>query len=178
MDDDERARATKALDKELAESRRDTAAYVFDSIVTMLFAWQGEAGVEDFAPFTDLLKKHAEGDGDDLEELYASVGLRVPDELSAPNFPGFVGIEPKVVVNDESIFRELRDRFGSSYGWGEYFGGGMGAEHVRSLLVDKPDYDRDAKPRRVDSKRTPGSDLAPTDVPGLGPDHAPPALEA
>src|SRR2546421_4291904 len=177
MDDEERARATKELDKEFTESRRDTAAYVFDSIVTLLFAWKGEAGVEEFAPFTDLLKKHTDVAGDDIEDLYATFGLRVPDELSAPNFPGFVGIEPKVVVNDESVFRELRDRFGSSYGWGEYFGGGMGAEHVRSLLEDKPDYDRDAKPRRVDSKRTPGTDLAPTDVPGLVLDHERQELE-
>src|SRR5256884_595424 len=178
MDDEERARATKELDKEFTESRRDTAAYVFDSIVTLLFAWKGEAGVEEFAPFTDLLKKHTDAAGDDIEDLYATFGLRVPDELSAPNFPGFVGIEPKVVVNDESVFRELRDRFGSSYGWGEYFGGGMCAEHVRSLLQDKPDYDREAKPRRVDSKRTPGNDLAPTDVPGLGLDHERQELEA
>src|ERR1700716_2462632 len=176
MDDDERARATKELDKEFTESRRDTAAYVFDSIVTLLFAWKGEAGVEDFAPFTDLLKKHTDA-VDDIDDLYAAFGLRVPDDLSAPSFPGFVGIEPKVVVNDESTFRELRDRFGSSYGWGEYFGGGMGAEHVRSLLEDKPDYDRDAKPRRVDSKRTPGTDLAPTDVPGLVLDHERQELE-
>ncbi len=177
MDDEERARATKELDKEFSESRRDTAAYVFDSIVTLLFAWKGEAGVEEFAPFTDLLKKHTDVASDDIEDLYAAFGLRVPDELSAPSFPGFVGIEPKVVVNDESVFRELRDRFGSSYGWGEYFGGGMGAEHVRGLLEDKPDYDRDAKPRRVDSKRTPGTDLAPTDVPGLVLDHERQELE-
>ncbi|HEY6397698.1 MAG TPA: DNA-directed RNA polymerase subunit beta', partial [Solirubrobacteraceae bacterium] len=175
MDDEERARATKELDKEFSESRRDTAAYVFDSIVTLLFAWKGEASVADFAPFTDLLKKY--NDADDIDALYAAFGLRVPDDLSAPGFPGFVGIEPKVVVNDESTFRELRDRFGSSYGWGEYFGGGMGAEHVRSLLEDKPDYDRDAKPRRVDSKRTPGTDLAPTDVPGLVLDHERQELE-
>src|SRR3982074_3814878 len=176
MDEEERARATKELDKEFSESRRDTAAYVFDSIVTLLFAWKGEAGVEDFAPCTDLLKKHTDA-VDDIDDLYAAFGLRVPDDLSAPSFPGFVGIEPKVVVNDESTFRELRDRFGSRHGWGEYFRGGMGAEHVRSLLEDKPDYDRDAKPRRVDSKRTPGTDLAPTDVPGLVLDHERQELE-
>src|ERR1700716_442575 len=175
MDEEERARATKELDKEFSESRRDTAAYVFDSIVTLLFAWKGEAGIEDFAPFTDLLKKHH--DADAIDELYAAFGLRVPDDLSAPNFPGCVGIEPKVVVNDESTFRELRDRFGSSYGWGEHFGGGKGGEHVRSVREDKPDYDRDAKPRRVDSKRTPGTDLAPPDVPGLVLDHERQELE-
>src|SRR3989440_1529174 len=178
MDEDERARATKELEKEFSENRRDTAAYVFDSIVTLLFAWKGEAGIEDFAPLTDLLKKSGDAaDDGDIEDVYAGFGLRVPDELSAPNFPGFVGIEPKVVVNDESIFRELRDRFGSPYGWGEYFGGGMGAEHVRSLLEDKPDFHREAKPRRGDSQRTPGTDLAPADVPGLVLDHERQELE-
>src|SRR2546421_6118626 len=81
MDDDERARATKELEKEFSENRRDTAAYVFDSIVTLLFAWKGEAGIEDFAPFTDLLKKHTDV-GDDIEDIYGALGLRVPDELS------------------------------------------------------------------------------------------------
>ncbi len=41
---------------------------------------------------------------------------------------------PKEVVNDETLFRELKERFGSPYGWGEYFRGGMGAEAVRDLL--------------------------------------------
>jgi DNA-directed RNA polymerase subunit beta' len=41
---------------------------------------------------------------------------------------------PKQVVNDETLFRELKERFGSPYGFGEYFRGGMGAESVRDLL--------------------------------------------
>src|SRR5687767_6227453 len=41
---------------------------------------------------------------------------------------------PKQIVNDESLFRELKERFGSPYGWGEYFRGGMGAEAIRDLL--------------------------------------------
>ncbi len=43
-------------------------------------------------------------------------------------------MKSKDVVNDETIFRELRERFGSPYGFGEYFRGGMGAEAVRDLL--------------------------------------------
>ncbi len=39
-----------------------------------------------------------------------------------------------MVVQDEGVFRELRERFGSPYGFGEYFRGGMGAEAVRDLL--------------------------------------------
>ncbi|HLH66241.1 MAG TPA: DNA-directed RNA polymerase subunit beta' [Solirubrobacteraceae bacterium] len=47
----------------------------------------------------------------------------------------FKTMQPKDVINDETLFRELRDRFGSPYGFGEYFRGGMGAEAVRDLLM-------------------------------------------
>jgi DNA-directed RNA polymerase subunit beta' len=46
----------------------------------------------------------------------------------------FTEMKSKDVVNDETVFRELKDRFGSPFGWGEYFRGGMGAEAVRDLL--------------------------------------------
>jgi DNA-directed RNA polymerase subunit beta' len=46
----------------------------------------------------------------------------------------FKTMKPKDVVNDETTFRELKDRFGSPFGFGEYFRGGMGAEAVRDLL--------------------------------------------
>jgi DNA-directed RNA polymerase subunit beta' len=48
----------------------------------------------------------------------------------------FRELEPKQVVNDEQLFRELKDRFGSAYGFGVYFRGGMGAESIRDLLKD------------------------------------------
>ncbi|HLE99377.1 MAG TPA: DNA-directed RNA polymerase subunit beta' [Gaiellaceae bacterium] len=48
----------------------------------------------------------------------------------------FKELEPKMIVGDEQIFRELKDRFGSPYGFGVYFRGGMGAEAVRDLLRD------------------------------------------
>ncbi len=46
----------------------------------------------------------------------------------------FGEMKVKDVINDEAVFRELKDRFGSPFGWGEYFRGGMGAESVRDLL--------------------------------------------
>src|ERR1700737_2434015 len=46
----------------------------------------------------------------------------------------FRTMEPKQIEHDETTFRELKERFGSSYGFGEYFRGGMGAEAVRDLL--------------------------------------------
>src|SRR6201987_3014323 len=55
----------------------------------------------------------------------------------------FKGMNPKDVVNDATLFRELKDRFGSPYGFGEYFRGGMGAEALRDLL-QQVDLDAEA----------------------------------
>jgi DNA-directed RNA polymerase subunit beta' len=52
----------------------------------------------------------------------------------------FRDMKPKDVIADETVFRELKDRFGSPFGFGEYFRGGMGAEAVRDLL-DQVDLD-------------------------------------
>ena len=46
----------------------------------------------------------------------------------------FRSMEPKQIEHDETLFRELKERFGSSYGFGNYFRGGMGAEAIRDLL--------------------------------------------
>jgi DNA-directed RNA polymerase subunit beta' len=47
----------------------------------------------------------------------------------------FKTMEPKQIEHDETTFRELKERFGSPYGFGEYFRGGMGAESIRDLLA-------------------------------------------
>jgi DNA-directed RNA polymerase subunit beta' len=46
----------------------------------------------------------------------------------------FRTMESKQIEHDETTFRELKERFGSPYGFGEYFRGGMGAEAIRDLL--------------------------------------------
>src|SRR5204862_2922344 len=56
----------------------------------------------------------------------------------------FQEMKVKDVINDETVFRELKDRFGSPFGWGEYFRGGMGAEAVRDLL-EQVDLEADCK---------------------------------
>ena len=55
----------------------------------------------------------------------------------------FKELEVQEIVADEALFRELRDRFGSSWGFGEYFTGGMGAEAIRELLRTR-DLDAEA----------------------------------
>ncbi len=49
-------------------------------------------------------------------------------------FEKFKEIRSKDVVADERLFRELKDRFGSEWGFGVFFDGGMGANAVRELL--------------------------------------------
>src|ERR671917_624997 len=61
--------------------------------------------------------------------------LRMAWEGDGRGFSGFREMAPKEVVNDEALFREVKERFGSPYGFGEYFRGGMGAEAVRDLLA-------------------------------------------
>src|SRR5919199_1254050 len=61
----------------------------------------------------------------------------------------FQTMEPKQVVTDETLFRELKDRFGSPFGFGEYFRGGMGAESVRDLLQQ---VDLDAERERLEDE--------------------------
>ena len=55
----------------------------------------------------------------------------------------FKTMEPKQIEHDETTFRELKERFGSPYGFGEYFRGGMGAEAIRDLL-EQVDLDAEA----------------------------------
>jgi DNA-directed RNA polymerase subunit beta' len=67
----------------------------------------------------------------------------------------FRELEPKQIVNDEQLFRELKDRFGSPYGFGVYFRGGMGAESIRDLLKDL-DLDAEAASLREVIKTSKG----------------------
>src|SRR5438094_1965182 len=67
----------------------------------------------------------------------------------------FRELEPKEIVNDEQLFRELKDRFGSPYGFGVYFAGGMGAEAIRELLKDL-DLKAEAKSLRETIKTSKG----------------------
>ncbi len=75
------------------------------------------------------LRKSFQADIDDTEAYIEDAAERMRQVWEL-----FKTMKPKDVVNDETTFRELKDRFGSPYGFGEYFRGGMGAEAVRDLL--------------------------------------------
>ena len=69
-------------------------------------------------------------------------------------------MEPKRIEHDETIFRELKERFGSPYGFGEYFRGGMGAEAIRDLL-QQVDLEAEADELRRDGAHGEGPEAGP-----------------
>ena len=75
------------------------------------------------------IRKQFDADISDTEAYIEDASQRMRDVWDL-----FQTMEPKQVIADETLFRELKDRFGSPFGWGEYFRGGMGAESVRDLL--------------------------------------------
>ncbi len=75
------------------------------------------------------LTKTFESDIADTEAYIEDAAQRMRDVWEL-----FQEMKPKDVIADETLFRELKDRFGSPYGFGEYFRGTMGAEAVRDLL--------------------------------------------
>src|ERR1700748_2430638 len=75
------------------------------------------------------LRKQCDAEISDTEAYLEEAGERMQEVWKI-----FTEMKPKDVINDETVLRELKDRFGSPFGWGEYFRGGMGAEAVRDLL--------------------------------------------
>jgi DNA-directed RNA polymerase subunit beta' len=82
--------------------------------------------VDEDTPVEDRVKKlNKEGDRDlkDIEEEYAD-----RKALFQEAFDTFVKLSVKALVNDETLYREMKLRFG------DYFRGGMGAEAIKDLL--------------------------------------------
>jgi len=69
------------------------------------------------------LNKEADRDLKDIEEEYAD-----RKALFQEAFDTFVKLSVKTLINDETLYREMKLRFG------DYFRGGMGAEAVKDLL--------------------------------------------
>ena len=72
----------------------------------------------------------------------------------------FQKMKVKDVINDEAVFRELKERFGSPFGWGEYFRGGMGAESIRDLL-EQVNLEAEMRGARADDQHFEGPEAGP-----------------
>ncbi|TML44839.1 MAG: hypothetical protein E6G19_07225, partial [Actinobacteria bacterium] len=81
----------------------------------------GKIQKEDFDALVQWLVK--------VREMYQDIESRRADTREAAvdsvnrleeTWQLFKELEPKLIVNDEQLFRELKDRFGSPYGFGVY----------------------------------------------------------
>jgi DNA-directed RNA polymerase subunit beta' len=153
LSDEEREKLIKELQKTFASDIDDTQAYYEDARERLKDVWKLFANKDEPSD-----EPPQEG-----EDWPLNTYVDKPAEKDE--------FRPKTIIADETFFRELKHRFGSPFGFGEYFGGGMGAEHIRTLLQEKDEYDRTAPPRDVDPDRLPGDDLAPQDQPGIALEH-------
>jgi DNA-directed RNA polymerase subunit beta' len=153
LSDEERDKLVKDVQRTFSADIDDTEAYYEDARQRLKDVWKLFANKEE--PSDD---PPAEG-----EDWPLSAYVEKPADKDE--------FRPKLIIPDETFFRELKHRFGSPFGFGEYFGGGMGAEHVRDLLREKDGWDRSAQERDVDADRAAGENLAPWDAPGICLDH-------
>jgi DNA-directed RNA polymerase subunit beta' len=87
---------------------------------------EGEV-IDEAVPIEDQIKKitaEAKRDISDLDEEYEE-----RRELIKESFDAFQKLTPKILISDETLYREMKTRYGN------YFRGGMGAEAIKDLLV-------------------------------------------
>ncbi len=82
----------------------------------------------------------------EAEESIADIGRSVTEQIGLVrrSWEEFQTLEPRQIVDDEELFREMKDRFGDEYGYGVYFRGGMGAEAIKDL-IGQVDLEKEAQ---------------------------------
>ncbi len=89
------------------------------------------------------LERYADQQATRLRELWAA----------------FKAIKKGDIITDETLFREMKEKYGSPFGYGVYFRGGMGAEAIRELLA-AVDLENEAKSLRETIKTSKGQKLS------------------
>jgi len=142
----------ESVDKKNLERARDVGNGLLSDVLAAVDPDADAASVRELAYDLCLVEGTRKEDLDAIgqwalkvREMVADIDVRREDTREAAvdavrrleqTWLLFKELEPKMIVGDEQIFRELKDRFGSPYGFGIYFRGGMGAEAVRDLLRD------------------------------------------
>ena len=85
---------------------------------------------EDRAHAESELRKETEVTVADTERYTEEAIARLEDA-----WVKFKTLSSGEIIADEQLFRELKERFGSVHGFGEFFEGGMGASAIRDLLA-------------------------------------------
>jgi len=149
---EEDAALVEGVDRKNLERAREVGSGLLGEVLATVDPEADAAAVRELAYDLCLVEGTKKDDLDaigqwalKIREMVADIDVRREDTREAAveavrrleqTWLLFRELEPKMVVGDEQIFRELKDRFGSPYGFGVYFRGGMGAEAVRDLLRD------------------------------------------
>ncbi len=126
--------------QELSESLDRRVAYIADGTKPAKFNEEDELWAEATGSVKKLNKEDkSKLDRETRKELNSEIAdteSYIDDAIERMEqvWKLFGEMKVKDVITDEAVFRELKDRFGSQFGWGEYFRGGMGAEWIRDLL--------------------------------------------
>jgi len=119
--------------EQLEAEMREEIAEIEEERDRLIAVAKGEAepeehdDVDDETPVADRIKKlekEADRDLKDVEEEYADRKALVQE-----SFDTFCKLSVKALINDETLYREMKTRYGT------YFRGGMGAEAVKDLLA-------------------------------------------
>jgi DNA-directed RNA polymerase subunit beta' len=144
------AALTESVEKKNLERAREVGSGLLGAVLATVDPEADAAAVRELAYDLCLVEGTRKEDLDavgqwalKVREMVADMDVRREDTREAAvdavrrleqTWLLFRELEPKMIVGDEQIFRELKDRFGSPYGFGVYFQGGMGAEAIRDLL--------------------------------------------
>jgi DNA-directed RNA polymerase subunit beta' len=135
VDEDARHEALSNLEAEYLEER-DAVQKEMDLEIDARYKELEETAAEAEkadAKAADLkkLQKESDKDIDAIRERY-----EVELDLIARTWDEFKGLHARKIIEDELLWREMRDKYG------EYFEGGTGAEAIKSL-IDRIDFDEE-----------------------------------
>ena len=132
VDEDKRHNELSNLENEYLEEVRAIEKERDLEIDRRFKELEGEAETaESEGADTKKLRRDAEKDIEALRERY-----EVELDLVKRTFDEFKDLHPRKILDDEILWRELRDKYG------DYFEGGTGADAIKSL-IDRIDFDEE-----------------------------------
>src|SRR6056297_2925416 len=141
VDEDARHNALPELDQEIGAEKQEIESQLEadrQELLQQLEATLAELEAEGAKP--EVVKKERK----EIEKQLKTVSVRANNELEHLDkvLATFKKLAPKQLIQEELVYRDMRDRFG------EHFSGGMGAEAVRDLL-DGLDLEAESAELRV-----------------------------
>ncbi|MFO7959677.1 MAG: DNA-directed RNA polymerase subunit beta' [Nitriliruptoraceae bacterium] len=141
VDEDARHNALPELEQEIGAEKQEIESQLEmdrQELLQQLEATLAELEAEGAKP--EVVKKERK----EIEKQLKTVSVRANNELEHLDkvLATFKKLSPKQLIQEELVYRDMRDRFG------EHFSGGMGAEAVRDLL-DGLDLEAESAELRV-----------------------------